>query len=204
MINKNNIKTALKNFTDELKEGLLDAKNMLEAHNFKPFVLPVVLLLILWFGLGHLNTSAGKRVLNARQRSEAMEAEIANESEYKNSKAAYERLAARLPASDSRNEWLLTEMLSKFDEFNIVPTRTGRQTLEDSQLVTMATINYEFDADYQTLGKLVESLENNAKYIRISELNAVRSETNATLLKVAMRVNTIFINSPAAQAGRRR
>ncbi|MDR1124200.1 MAG: hypothetical protein LBL61_06425 [Elusimicrobiota bacterium] len=189
----------MKTFLNNIKQGLGDAKNMLSEGSYKPFAGPLILVVALWFGLGWLNDGAAHRVDEIRDKVEAQKAERNNEAEYKASKAAYESLVERLPSEDSKEMWLLSEMISIFSKNNITPARTGRHELEDSGIFTMASVNYEVDADFATLGKLVESVENAGSFLRISDLQVQRTDGNLGRLRANFKVNTIFVkNSESA------
>ena len=168
---------------------------MLSEHNYKPFAAPLILVVALWFGLGYINDGAARRVDEIRNKVEAQKAERNNEAEYKTSKAQYESLAKRLPPEADKEMWLLSEMISIFTKNNIQPSRTGRHNLEDSGIFTMASVGYEVDVDYNALGKLIESIENADKFLRISELQVQRTEGNLGRLKADFRVNTIFVKN---------
>lgn len=196
----------IKDFLYSIKVGLTDAKNMLQEHNFKPFLMPLIVVLVLWFGLHHLNKSAAGRVSEVTRRNEAQKATITNEAAYKTAKAVYEQAIKRLPPADKKNEWLLAEMISIFERNNITPSKTGKHNLEESGIITMSSVSYDLEADFHSLGKLIESIESSEQFIRISELTVARAESNLGRLKVSLRVNTIFLNEkpagPVAGKGR--
>jgi hypothetical protein len=192
----------MKNFFDSFKDGLTDVKNMLEEHNFKPFATPLIILFVVFFALRYVNNSASGRVLEVRNKVEAHKAEINNEQEYKNSKAVYEKLVQRLPPADGKNEWLY-QVVPQIFEANKMPTpKTAAQNTEDSGIFTLASMSLEFETDYQTLGKLVESIENYEKFLRISSLLAVRQAGSLGKVKVNMIINTVFSNDEKGARGK--
>ncbi|MDR0734594.1 MAG: hypothetical protein LBG16_02695 [Elusimicrobiota bacterium] len=185
----------MKTFLNNIKQDLVDVKNMLSEGNYKPFAVPLILTAALWFGLWYLNTAAAHRVDEIKNKVEAQKAERSNESEYKSSKALYESLIKRLPPDASKEMWLLSEMLSIFTKNNIQPAHTGQHKLEDGGIFTMAYVTYEVEVDYAALGKLIESIENADKFLRISDLQVQRAEGNLGRLKAVFRVNTIFVKN---------
>jgi len=191
----------MKTFLNNMKEGFVDAQNMLLEGNYKPFLAPVIIVVALYFGIGYLNDNANQKVSDVRNRVEAQKAEIANEQEYKLSKKKYDSLVVLLPPNDRKNEWLLGEMLAIFEQNKIVPTRTGKHNLEDTDIFTLSSVTYDFELDFMELGKLVESIENSEKFLRISELLMTKMEGGLGRIKTTMRVNTIFINENRAVAG---
>lgn len=190
----------MKNFINKIKnslnikDSLADIKNMILEYNYKPFILPIVIVVVLYFLLSYLNTGATQMVTEVRNRVEAQKAEIANEQEYKASKAVYEELVKRLPPFEKRNEWLLAEMLALFDKVKVVPSRTGKHNLEESGIFVLSSITYEVESDFAELGRLIESIENHEKFLRISELSVTRMEGSMGKLKTNLRVNTVFVN----------
>jgi hypothetical protein len=192
----------MKTFLSNMKQGLGDAKNMLLEGKYKSFAAPLILLAVLWFGLGWLNDSAASRVDKIRSKVEAQKAESNNDAEYKASKALYESLVGRLPPDTNKEMWLLSEMIAIFTKNNITPSRTGKHNLEDSGIFTMASVNYEVDADYPVLGKLFESIENADKFLRISDLQLQRAEGNLGRLKAEFRVNTVFVKNSGDAGGK--
>ena len=185
----NNIKNSL-----NIKGSLADIKNMVLEYNYKPFVLPIVIVVVLYFALTYLNKGATQMVTEVRNKVEAQKAEIANEQEYKTSKAIYEELAEHLPPFEKRNEWLLAEMLAIFDKVKVLPSRTGKHNLEESGIFVLSSITYEVESDFAELGRLMESIENHDKFLRVSELAIARMEGNLGRLKTSFRVNTVFVN----------
>jgi hypothetical protein len=184
----------MKNFIKDIQTGISDAKNMLIEKQYKPFLLPLVILFIVFFSCRYINGIALERVTVIKDKIEAQNAEIKNENEYKISKEIYEKFVKNLPPESRKSEWLLGEIHSLLGKHNIVPGKIGKQMFEESEdMFTLASVSFEIETDYATLGKLIASIESFDKFIRISELTANRAEGNLGRLKVSLRVNTIFI-----------
>jgi len=182
----------IKDFFESIKDGFVDVRNMFLEGNYKPFLKPLVVLIVVLVVLKFLNGNAKSSVAEVRNRVEAEKAEINNEEEYKNSKAIYEKLVARLPPEAEKNEWLLAQMVSIFAKNQIETTKTNKHVLEESGIFTLSSVHYEAEMDYYRLGRLVESIENSEYFMRISELLVTRAERNVGTLRVSMRVHTLF------------
>jgi hypothetical protein len=184
----------MKNFIKNIKAGLADAKNMLLEKQYKPFLLPLIILVAVFFSCRYINESVLKQVSVIKGKIEAQNAEIKNEKEYKTSKELYEKFIQNLPPDSKKNEWLLGEMHSLLAKNNIVPSKIGKQVFEESDDVfTLASVSFEMDTDYVSLGKLIASIESFDNFMRVSELTASRASGNLGKLKVSLRVNTIFV-----------
>lgn len=191
---KNNIVEKVKEFFMDIKDGMMDVKNMLLESNYTPFIRPVVVLLVIGFLLNFVNGKAQDGVRKVRNTVEAQRAEVENEKEYKTSKETYQGFVKNLPPTEQKNEWLLRELISIFSANEIQTSRTGRHVLEESGFFTLSSVSFEVELDYNQLGKLVASIENFEKYMRISELIVNRADGSLGTLRVSIRVHTIFVN----------
>ncbi|MDR0646570.1 MAG: hypothetical protein LBG46_06445 [Elusimicrobiota bacterium] len=184
----------MKNFLKDIKYGLSNVKDMLLEKRYKPFLFPLIIVVAVFFICRYINGVALEQVYSIKNKIDAQTAEINNEREYKAAKEIYEKLVKRLPPDEKKNEWLLSETQGLFSKNEIVPVRVGKQTLEESDgIFTPASVNFDIEVDYATLGKFIASVESSDKFIRISELAASRSEGNLGRIKVSFRINTVFI-----------
>jgi len=180
----------------DIKEGLIDIKNMLLEQNYRPFIRPVVVVLIVGIVVSILNNRAETKILEMRRKVDAQQAEVENEVEYRESKSAYERLVKEVPPVDKKNEWLLAEMVSIFSKLGVEATRTGKHVLEDSDIFTLSSVNVEAELDYAQLGKMVEAIESNKYFMRISDLTVTRADGSLGKVQINMKVHTVFVNDP--------
>lgn len=188
-------------FITDIQDGLIDIKNMLLEQNFRPFIRPVLVVLMVAIVVSILNNRSETKILEMKRKVEAQQAEVENEVEYRQSKETYERLIKNLPPTDKKNEWLLAEMVSIFSKIGVESTRTGKHNLEESDIFTLASVNVEAELDYSQLGKMVEAIENNKYFMRISELTVTRADGSLGKVQINMRVHTVFVNEePQPQA----
>ncbi len=181
-------------FVTNMKEGFNDIKNMLLEHNYRPFIRPVAVLLIVGIGVSFFNNKAETKILDINRKIEAQKAEIDNEQEYKTSKATYEKLVKVLPPIDKKNEWLLAQIISIFKKAGIETTRTGKHILEEDGVFLLSSVNIEAELNYEQLGKLVEAIENNQFFMRVSNISASREQGNLGKVKANMQLHTVFID----------
>jgi Pilus assembly protein, PilO. len=184
----------MKFFTD-MKDGFEDIKNMLLEQNYRPFWRPVTVVLLVGIAVSILNNHSQSKIADMRRKVDAQQAEMENEVEYKNSKALYEKLVQQLPPVEKKNEWLLSEMVNIFDKVGVEATRTGKHDLEDSDIFTLSSVTVEAELDYNQLGKMVEAIESNPYFMRISDLTVTRAEGSLGKVQMNMRVHTVFVNA---------
>lgn len=180
----------------DIKDGLMDIKNMFLEQNFRPFIRPVVVVLLFGIVVSISNNRAETKILEMRRKVDAQQAEVENEVEYRQSKSAYENLIQQLPPAEKKNEWLLAEMVSIFSKVGIEATRTGKHVLEDTDIFTLSSVNVEAELNYGQLGKMVEAIESNKYFMRISDLTVTRADGSLGKIQINMKVHTVFVNDP--------
>lgn len=187
-------------FITDIQDGLIDIKNMLLEQNFRPFIRPVLVVLTVAIVVSILNNRSETKILEMKRKVEAQQAEVENEVEYRESKGIYEQLVKQLPPADKKNEWLLAEMVSIFSKTGVESTRTGKHNLEESDIFTLSSVNVEAELDYAQLGKMVEAIENNKYFMRISDLTITRADGSLGKVQINMKVHTVFVNeTPSSQ-----
>lgn len=189
----------MKFFTD-MKEGLNDVQDMFSAGNYAPFIRPLVLLLIVFIGVYYINGMARSKVLEAQRKVDAKKAEAENAREYKESKALYESLIKALPDYSKKDEWLLSQMLTFFNKIGVEPSRTGKHMLNEDVNFLHSSVAIDLELTYEQLGKLVEMIENNEQFMRLSMLDISRADGALGRLNVQLRVHTLFLKDAAQSA----
>ena len=184
----------MKFFTD-IKEGMSDVQNMLFEKNWTPFIRPLILLAIVFAGVWYIDGAANSKVMDARMKVEARKAEAESAKEYEESKALYESLKGQLPDYNKKDEWLLSQMLSFFNEVGVQPSRTGKHILDEDGDFTHSSVTFDFELTYEQLGKLVEMIENSEQFMRLSNLTISRAEGSLGRLQAGFRVHTLFLKN---------
>ncbi|MDR0952620.1 MAG: hypothetical protein LBM71_00260 [Elusimicrobiota bacterium] len=182
-------------FFTNMKEGLNDISNMLLEKNYKPFLRPLVLLIVLLFLMNLVNKHVNSQVEVIRQKVAAQKAEADNATDYIESKSAYEKLAKRLPPVAEKNEWLLSQMTSIFDRLEFENPKIGKNSLEEDGKFTLSSVSVDAEGDFNQLGKLIETVENSPYFMRISSLAVNRAEGTLGELRINLKVHTIFAES---------
>lgn len=184
----------MKFFTD-IKDGLADVQNMMFEKNWKPFVRPLILLLIVFAGVWYINGAANSKVLEAQRKVDAKKVEAESAMEYEESKALYEDLIKQLPDYSKKDEWLLSRMLSFFGKIGVEPSRTGKHILNEDGDFTHSSVTFDLELTYEQLGKLIEMVENSEQFMRLSNLTVSRAEGSLGRLQAGFRVHTLFLKN---------
>ena len=180
-------------FFDGLKDGVENIKNMLYEKNYMPFVRPLIALIIVFGVVYYMNGIAESKVFDMQRKVDAKKAEADSAKEYQNSKLLYEKLLKQLPDYEKKDEWLLRQLLLFYNKIGIEPLRTGKHILDEEGDFTHSSVNVDLELTYEQLGKLIEMIENNPEFMRISNMNIKRAEGSLGRIKVTLKVHTLFI-----------
>lgn len=181
------------NFFEGLKDGFDNIQNMLYEKKYTSFVRPIVVLAIIFGVVYYLNGTAETKVMETQRKADAKKAEADNAKEYQSSKITYEKLVKQLPDYSKKDEWLLSQLLLFYNKVGVEPTRTGKHILDEEGGFTHSSVNVDLELTYEQLGKLVEAIENNPEFMRISNMSIKRAEGSLGKIKVILRVHTLFI-----------
>ena len=179
-------------FFTNMKEGFEAIGNMLYEKNYKPFLRPLIVVLVVFGIVYYFNSLIEGKVQSAVNKVEAKKAEAESAKEYQDSKEMYEKLIKQLPSYDKKDEWLATQLYSFFSKLGLDSNKTRANSDEDGDL-THASIVFDIELTYEQLGKLVEMIENNPEFMRISSLVVKRAEGSLGRLHTEMKVNTLFL-----------
>ena len=179
-------------FFTNMKDGFEAIANMLNEKNFKPFLRPLILVLVVFGIVYYLNGMTESRLQSASDRVDAKRAEAESATEYQKSKELYEKLIKQLPDYDKKDEWLATQLYSFFSKLGLDSSKTRANSEEDGDLVH-SSIVFDIELTYEQLGKLVEMIENNPEFMRISSMVVKRAEGSLGRLHADMKINTLFL-----------
>lgn len=178
---------------DWVKESINDIRVLIQERNFKPFWRPILLIVIICGLIVYLNNVSAKKVSNIKTKIEAQRAELDNEKEYKSTKTKYQKLLANLPPSNQKNEWILLQLGAIINQLGLDKTLKYSKSGTGSYgvfEVSSAKINGLLT--YSELGRLVETIENNPQFLRISNMNLSRSSSLGKI-SVQIEVYTAFL-----------
>jgi hypothetical protein len=177
-----------------LKENINNIHILIQDRNYKPFWRPILVIIVVFVLINLWNSSAQDQVAEVKRKIEAQQAEFENEKEYKAAKTKYQNLLAQLPPVAQKNEWILLQVESIVNlrglrgSVNYVkgPSSTFG-ILEISTAVITGKLNYK------QIGLLVESIENNPQFLRISNISLERQDSALGQIKVKIDVYTAFL-----------
>ena len=177
-----------------VKDSINDIRVLIQERNFKPFWRPVVLLIFIIALVFYLNDVSTKKVNNIKAKIDAQKAELDNEKDYKNTKAKYQTLLANLPPASQKNEWILLQLGAILNQLGIDKNVKYFKTGTGSYGVfEISSARIQGLLTYSEVGRLVETIENNPQFMRISNISLSRS---SSLGKIAAQIEvyTAFLD----------
>ena len=177
-----------------------DAVTMVNDRNFKPFLRPllvmVVVVVIAWFL--HQGTSA--QILDMKKKAEAQAAELENREDYLKNKSKYLRLAEKLPPNTQKTFWHRSQIISIMEQLKLSESSlsNGSEVQTSDGVFTISSVPIKGELTFEQIGRLIEAIENNPSFMRISNLRIGRKTGAGELeklekLSVSFNTNTIFI-----------
>ena len=182
------------NFINKIKDTLKNIYILIQERNYAPFGRPALLIICVLLAVILLNRRAEKQVVEVQKKIEAQQAEFENEKEYKISKTKYQNLLAQLPPANQKNEWILLQLEAIVNSRglkNDVKYEKGGNTSYGILEISTAVITGQLN--YKQIGLLVESIENNPQFLRISKLSLDRQDNALGKIKIRIEVYTAFL-----------
>ena len=179
----------------DLKAGMTDAATMLKDKNLNPFSRPLLVLIaviaIAWFL--HQGTSA--QIADMRRKSEAQAAEVENREEYLKLKSKYVKLIEELPPNTQKSFWHPAQIISIREKLRLPEGEllNGNEIQTAEGVFTISTIPMRGELTFDQIGRVLEAIENNPSFLRISDLKISRKQGELGKLDVTFNVNTIFV-----------
>ncbi len=182
------------NFITKIKDDIKNLQILIEERDFKPFIRPVVIILIVFLVANYFNNKATETVSSIKKRIEAQQVEAENERDYKAGKTKYQNLLAKLPPATQKNEWILLQIEAIVNKLNL------RDSVKYSKganlpygILEISTAVITGNLTYSQVGRLVESIENNPQFLRINKLNLDRKDAALGKINVRIEVYTAFL-----------
>lgn len=177
--------------------GFTDATTMLRENNIKPFLRPLVVLVLAILAAWWLHDKVSERIADMRRKFDAQAAEVENREEYLKNKSKYTKLIEELPPNTDKETWHTSQLISIIDKLQLKDVVTyGNETKLTEGVFTMSTIPIKGEISFEQLGKLLEAIENYPSFLRISDLKVIRKEGELDKLSVTFNSNTIYIQDP--------
>jgi len=180
---------------DLIKTGMVDAVTMIKDRNIKPFLRPLfvlaIIIVIAWFL--HEGTSA--QITDMRRKSEAQAAEAENREEFLRNKSKYVKLIEELPPNKEKAFWHPSQIISIREKVGLPADALVNENEVQSNdgVFTISTIPIKGELTFDQIGRVLEAIENNPSFMRISDLKISRKQGELEKLSVSFNTNTIFI-----------
>ena len=181
-------------FVNKLKEDINNIKVLVLDRNWKLFLRPLLVILVVFIFVKYLNSNYQDKVAVMEKKIEAQQAEANNEKDYKFSKAKYQDLLAQLPPSAQKDEWILlqlTAITNRLQLKDFIKSEKGQNSSYGIFEISTAVVVGELT--YNQIGRLVESIENNPQFLRINRLSLTRKESDLGKISVRIEVYTAFL-----------
>ena len=180
---------------NDFKTGMHDAATMIKDRNFKPFLRPmfvlIVVVIIAWFL--HEGTSA--QISDMKKKAEAQAAEVENREDYLKNKSEYSRLIEELPPNTQKALWHPSQIISIKEQLKLPANAllNGNETQTTEGVFTISSIPIKGELTFEQIGRLLEAIENNPVFMRVSNLKITRKPGELEKLSVSFNSNTVFV-----------
>ncbi len=181
---------------EDIKTGMTDASTMIKDRNFKPFLRPFVVLLVVVIVAWSLYKGTSDQIIGMKKKAEAQAVEVENREDYLKSKAKYKKLTEELPPNTQKSFWHQTELISIMEKVGLPKDSwsKGNEIQNSDGVFTISTIPVKGDITFDQLGRLMETIENSPTFMRVSDLRISRKQGETTeKLNVTFNTNTVFI-----------
>lgn len=181
-------------FLNMLKEQFNNIQVLIQDRNFKPFIRPIVAIVLVFFLVNLLNNNARDKVSIVQKRIEAQQAEVDNEREYRTAKSKYQNLLSKLPPASQKNEWMLLQLGSIANRLKIQnDIKYVKGPTSNFGILEISTANITGNLFYSQIGRLVETIENNPQFLRINKITLDKQENALGKIGVKIEVYTAFL-----------
>lgn len=175
-------------FLNMLKEQFSNIQVLIQDRNFKPFIRPIVAIVLVFFLINLLNNNARDKVAIIQKRIEAQQAEVDNEREYRTAKSKYQNLLSKLPPASQKNEWMLLQLGSIANRLKIQDDiKYVKGPTSNFGILEISTANISGNLYYSQIGRLVETIENNPQFLRINKIT-MDKQGDSFLGKIAVKI----------------
>lgn len=180
---------------ENLKKGFQDIQTVAQEGNVKLFVKQFVAVLVVFLLLRYANGKFDDKVRNFNGQVDAIRVQQTSEQEYQANKTKLLSLEPQFPNIESKNEWLLSQILGIFKTANITPQIEGQQTEDTSNSTFVAaSLRVNTEMGFTPFAEFLAGIENLDEYIKVTEFSIAKQQEASKLgvNKVSMRFNTIF------------
>ena len=191
----------------DLKNGMADVSTMIKDKNFKPFIRPAFVLIVVIVLASFLHQGTSAQIKDMRKKAEAQTAEMENREEYLRNKSKYSKLIEQLPSNKQKAFWHATQIISIREQLKLREGSllNGNEKQTKEGVFILSTIPVKGVLTFEQVGRLIETIENYPSFMRISDLKITRKQGELEKLEVTFNSNTIFIQDkdfPALVGGK--
>ena len=155
----------------------------------KPLLFALPTVLIFYAAVYSPLVSRVKTVKNELNKIQLIAAHSADYESAKTKLAAYQR---RLPLMRDKDEWLSYVMTSTAKTYGISFDSISAQTESEVGNFLMVTRGVSVTTTYAKFGKWVADIENSPILLKVAEVNLKKDSSHAGVIKVTMKLSTIF------------
>ena len=179
----------------DLKLGMTDAVTMLKDRNFKPFLRPFAVLAVVMALAWFLHEGTSSQITDMKRKAEAQAAELENREEYLKNKGKYSRLIENLPPNTEKSFWHPSQIISMREQIGLTERdlTNGNESQNTDGVFTISTVPIKGELTFDQIGHLIEAIENNPSFMRISDLRISRKQGELEKLSVSFNSNTVFV-----------
>ncbi len=188
-----NWKEKYRQFLDSSKRGWADMKAVFAEGNYKLFVKQFVFIVLIILAYRYVNNKLNEKDTQILGQINAAQAQQDNEQEYLINKKKLLELEPRFPDIETKNDWLLRQIVEIFRDSPLTPKVGSSQTENTSNNgYTTVQIPVELTASYGDFARLLADLENKEEYLRVTEFSLDKSNENLGQNGIKMKIETIF------------
>ena len=187
----------------DLKKGFKDIQTVAEEGNLKLFVKQFVAVLVVFLLFRYCNGQFADKISNYNGQMDAIRMQQTSEQEYQANKKKLMSLEPRFPDVESKNEWLLSQVLGIFKEAKVTPQMEGTQREDDSNASFLAaSLLVNADMSFDAFANLLAGVENKDECVKISSFSITKQKEADKLgmNRISMQFNTVFPKEKVAKS----
>lgn len=188
-------------YLENLKEGFLAIKTVLQEGNVKLFVKQAIAVLLIFLLFKYVSGKNETKVTDLLTQIDAITTQESSEQEYLKNKEILLNLEPRFPDATVKNEWLLGQVLEIFKNGGLTPQVSGQQS-ENTTNPTYVTagLGVTTEAKFGQFAEFLAGIENLDEFLKVSSFS-LKKDTSGNALgnnQISMRFNTIFLKERIA------
>ncbi|MBR4682324.1 MAG: hypothetical protein IKP06_03360 [Elusimicrobiaceae bacterium] len=182
-------------YIKDLQDGFQDIQTVAQEGNVKLFMkqfITVVVILLIWHQLSGM---CAKKIRKYKDQVAAVEIAQTSAQDYEANKKKLVDLEPRFPDVESKDDWLLMQILSIFKEVGVTPEVSSSQAEDSSNAAYLVTsLPVSVSMEFNQFADLLASIESRDEFLAISSLGIEKESDMARLgtSKISLKFNTAF------------